>query len=143
MTIPFTSAAFVLFPLGSRRFALSASLVSELARPDELQAFPHTSEHVSGVLLRRGAILPVCDIAEVVIGKNAPPRKFFLIAVRKIGGTLERTAIPVSGECELTNAEMLPPTGKLPDYVCGLLSLHDGIVQVVSLEKLLGAEAHA
>jgi chemotaxis signal transduction protein len=138
-----TSAAFVLFPLGQKRYALPASRVSELARPDTLQTFPHTSKHVSGVLLRRGGILPVCDIAEVVAGKDVPPRKFYLIAVREIAGHRERTAIPVSGECELTNAELLSPTGKLPGYVRGLLSLKNEIVEVVDLEKLLAPEANA
>ena len=138
-----TSAAFVLFPLGRKRYALPAARVSELVRPDTLQTFPHTTKHVSGVLLRRGAILPVCDIAEVVAGKDVPPRKFYLIAVREIEGQRERTAIPVSGECELANAELLPPTGKLPEYVRGLLSLKDEIVEVVDLEKLLAPEANA
>jgi chemotaxis signal transduction protein len=138
-----TTAAFVLFPLGRKRYALPASRVNELARPDTLQTFPHTSKYVSGVLLRRGAILPVCDIAEVVAGKDVPPRKFYLIAVREIDGRRERTAIPVSGECELTNAELLPPTGTLPGYVRGLLSLKDEIVEVVDLEMLLATEARA
>jgi chemotaxis signal transduction protein len=49
----------------------------------------------------------------------------------------------VSGECELTNAELLSPTGKLPGYVRGLLSLKNEIVEVVDLEKLLAPEANA
>jgi chemotaxis signal transduction protein len=137
------SAAFVLFPLGKKRYALPASVVSELARPDQLHTFPHTSKHVAGVLLRRNAILPVCDVAEVIAGKDVPPRKFYLIALRAIGGQQERTAIPVSGECELTNSELLPRTGKLPAYVCGLLSLKDEIVEVVDLDAVLAPEANA
>ncbi len=135
--------AFVLFPLGKKRFALPADVVTELARPDRLQSFPHTTRMLSGVLLRRGQIVPVCDIAPVLVGQDAPPRKFFLIASRYFGHTREWTAIPVSGECELANTERLPVTGKLPNYVVGLLSLSDEIVEVLDLGILNGAEATA
>jgi chemotaxis signal transduction protein len=132
---------FVLFPLGKKRFALPASEVSELSRPDELQTFPHTTNLLAGVLMRRGKIVPVLDVAQVVIGPNAPQRRFYLIANRRFDQELEWTAIPVTGECELTSAEMLAPTGKLPPYVTGLLSLNDEIVEVIDLNRLAAAEA--
>jgi chemotaxis signal transduction protein len=131
---------FVLFPLGEKRFALPAETVSELARPDLQQTFPHTTPLMTGVLVRRGTIVPVCDVAQV-LAPNAPARKFYLIATRKTGRTAELTALPVSGECELTAAEILQPTTGLPPYVIGLLSLSDEIVQLIDLEKL--AEANA
>ena len=135
------SEKFVLFPLGKRRFALRASVVSELAQPDHLQAFPHTTPLLSGVLVRRGRIIPVLDVAQVLIGPDAPARKFYLIATRTFGRNSEWTAVPVSGECELLSAEMIEPTGRLPKYVIGLLSLDDEIVEVIELEKLAQAEA--
>lgn len=135
--------SFVLFPIGKRRFALPAEVVTELARPDREQGFPHTTRLLTGVLVRRGHIVPVCDVAPVLVGPNAPPRKFYLIATRKFERGSEWTAIPVTGECELSNAELLPPTGKLPGYVTGLLSLENEIVEVIQLEKLMVAEAIA
>src|SRR5438876_7847685 len=124
--------AWVLFPLGRKRFALPAETVTELARPDRLQAFPHTTTLLTGVLVRRGHIVPVCDVAQVLIGPLAPPRKFYLIATRKFeGGASEWTALPVTGECELTNTPMLPRTGPLPHHVVGLLSLDNEIIEVV------------
>ena len=135
--------SFVLFPLGEKRFALPAETVTELARPDRLQTFPHTTPLLTGVLLRRGRVVPVCDVAAVLVGPQAPARKFYLIANRSFGSVRERTAIPVSGECKLTSAEMLPPTGKLPPYVCGLLSLDSEIVEVLDLERLAAAEVRA
>lgn len=137
----FGANSFVLFPLGKKRFALPAERVTELARPDRLQNFPHTTGLLVGVLVRRGRIVPVCDIAQTLIGPEGPTRKFYLIATRKFGLYSEWTAIPVTGECELTSTEMLPPTGKLPGYVCGLLSLKDDIVEVLDLEKIAEAAA--
>ena len=130
------SEAFVLFPLGRKRFALPADSVTELARMDYLHEFPSNTRLVNGVLVRRGELIPVCDIAEVLVGADAPARKYYLIAKRKYDNFEERTAIPVSGDCELSNSPLLPPTGKLPEYVCGLLSLESEIVEVIDLEKL-------
>lgn len=131
---------FVLFPLGTKRFALPAPQVSELSRPDELQTFPHTTQLLSGVLLRRGKIVPVLDVAQVVIGPTAPVRKFYLIASRTFGKDTEWTAIPVTGECELMSATPVAPTGRLPKYVTALLSLEDEIIEVLDINQL-AAEA--
>lgn len=134
---------FVLFPLGDRRFALPAEKVSELARPDRLQTFPHSTPLLTGVLVRRGSIVPVCDVAQILIGNQGPARKFYLIASRQYGRTNEQVALPVTGECELTSAEIVAPTGKLPDYVLGLLTLGKEIIEVVDLEKIVGPEVAA
>jgi chemotaxis signal transduction protein len=129
--------AFVLFPLGKKRFALPAERVTELALMDTVHAFPSNTPLVNGVLVRRGEVIAVCDVAQVLVGRDAPPRKFYLIAKRRFDSAEERTAIPVSGDCELTNSELLPRTGDLAAYVQGLLSLPDEIVEVIELEKLM------
>ena len=138
-----TRQTFVLFPLGKKRFALPAEQVSEFARQDEPQAFPHTTPLLTGVVLRRNQIVPVADIAPVLVGADAPPRKFYLVVNRPGKMRANRAAIPVTGECELADAEQLPVTGKLPAYVCGLLSLKDEIVEVLDIEKLMSAEVRA
>ena len=135
------TASFVLFPLGKKRFALPATRVTELARMDHVHEFPSTTPLVSGVLVRRGEVIPVCDVAQVLVGRDAPPRKFYLIAKRKFETAEERAAIPVTGDCELTNSELLPRTGDLAVYVNGLLSLPDEIIEVLDLETLMMEEA--
>ena len=135
------TGSFVLFPLGKKRFALPATRVTELARMDQVHEFPSTTPLVSGVLVRRGEVIPVCDVAQVLVGRDAPPRKFYLIAKRKFETAEERAAIPVTGDCELTNSELLPRTGDLAVYVNGLLSLPDEIIEVLDLETLMMEEA--
>jgi chemotaxis signal transduction protein len=137
-----TRPRFVLFPLGDKRFALPAETVAELARPDLQQTFPHTTPLMTGVLVRRGTIVPVCDVAQVLVA-GAPARKFYLLATRKFRHNAELTALPVTGECELAAADVLPPTSGQPPYVIGLLSLPNEIVQLIDLEKLVDAEANA
>ena len=134
---------FVLFPLGNKRFALPAEKVTELAKPDRLQRFPQRTPLLTGVLVRRGRIVPVCDVAQALIGRGAPAGKFYLIANRQFESRKEWTAIPVTGECELTNVQPQQPQSKLPEYVMGVLSLENEIVEVLNLEKLIAAEAAA
>jgi len=135
------NALFVLFPIGKKRFALPAEQVTELAQPDTLQSFPHTTPLHTGVLIRRNHVVPVFDIAQVLVGPSAPQRKFYLIANRNFGREMEWTAVPVTGECELLRLEKRPPTGRLPHYVIGLLSLKDEIVEVVDLNLISGEAA--
>jgi len=135
--------AYVLFPLGEKRFALPAEMVTELARPDILHTFPHRTPLMTGVLVRRGRIVPVCDVAEVLVGPAAPPRKFYLIADCKVESRQELTAVPVTGECELASGSRVPLTGTEPPYISGLLQIGDKTVAIVALEKLLSPEATA
>jgi chemotaxis signal transduction protein len=133
--------SYVIFPLGKERFALPADVVTELAQPDHLQTFPHRTPLLAGVLVRRGRIVPVCDVAQVLLGPEAPPRKFYLIANCQIDSRQEWTAIPVTGECELVSMEPAEITGQHPAYVTGTLAAGDNSVTIVDLEKLISMEA--
>jgi|SRR6476660_7943558 chemotaxis signal transduction protein len=132
--------SYVLFPLGGKRFALPAETVTELARPDSVQTFPHRTPLLTGVLVRRGRIVPVCDVAQVLVGPAAPPRKFYLIANCNLESRHELTAVPVTGECELASGALVPRTGQEPPYIRGLLMMGDEIVEIVALEKLIAVE---
>jgi chemotaxis signal transduction protein len=133
--------SYVIFPLGEKRFALPAEVVTELAQPGHLQTFPHRTPLLAGVLVRRGRIVPVCDVAQVLLGPEAPPRKFYLIATCQIDSRQEWTAIPVTGECELVSMEPAPPVGQQPPYVTGELAADGDTVAIVDLEKLISMEA--
>jgi len=144
----FNEQSYVLFPMGRKRFALPAEQVSELARPrgqaqEEMQSFPHTTPLLTGVILRRNQIVPIADVAPLLVGPDAPERKFYLVVQREVQGRSARIAIPVTGECELAAATQQPGASKLPAYVCGLLSLSNEIVEVLDLERLLPMEVQA
>jgi chemotaxis signal transduction protein len=133
--------SFVLVALGGRRYALPAASVAELVAPGPLLTFPHTTPLVSGVLVRRGRIVPVYDIAQALIGPGGSPRKFYLIVAGAYGSGDEWIAIPVSGECELTRGEPLAPSQDLPPYISGLLPVGSENVQILDLEALSEATA--
>lgn len=135
--------SFVLFPLGEKRFALPAEIVTELARPGRLQSFPHRTPLMLGVLARRGRIVPVFDIARVLVGPDAPSGRFYLIANRQLEAVRESTAIPVTGECALAAGVPAQPGHGLPAYVTGVLSLGSETIEVVDIERLIALEDQA
>jgi chemotaxis signal transduction protein len=136
--------SYVLFPMGPRRFALPAEKVTELARPDRLQTFPHGTPLLAGVLVRRGRIVPVYDVAQHLVGPEAPPRRFYLIANRQIDAHHEWTAITVTGECELASVKVSDFVAEAkedqPPYICGSIAVGGAYVDVVDLEKLISME---
>src|SRR5258707_13499865 len=101
--------SFVLLRLGERRFAVSAKQIAELVAPSRVFRFPHRKPKLEGVILRRGRIVPVCDVSEMLLGKRLTSRRFYLIAVRNYGPQRERVPMPVTGECQLIKQARMEP----------------------------------
>ncbi len=135
--------SFVLLQIGTRRVALPAGLVAELAPPVRLHAFPHTSKLISGVIVRRGRIVPVYEAALVLGGRSSSSQRFYLIARWQVGNASELGAIPVNGECELANGEMQPPAMDRPTYVAGTLAVGDDSFDVLNLDAFAASYANA
>jgi len=135
--------SFVLLRLGERRFALPASEVAELVAPSRIFRFPHKSAAIEGVILRRGRMIAVCDIAEQLTGKKLGTRRFHLLATRKYGCQLDWIAIPVSGECELINAEMMEAGCNDSAHVNGWLSHGGEVIEVLRLSALTPGPSEA
>jgi chemotaxis signal transduction protein len=129
--------SYVLLQMGDRRFAMPARSVSELAPPVRLHEFPHTSSLVVGVIVRRGRMIPVYDIAPVLTGQSPFTHRFYLVAQRKFGAVSEPSAIPVSGECELAVAELQPRTAADPEYISGSLQINGEDIKALDLEALV------
>jgi chemotaxis signal transduction protein len=128
--------SFVLVQIGDRRFAIPADIVAELAPPVRLHTFPHDSPSLTGVIVRRGHIVPVYDSDSVLTGKSSSAHRFYLIARRRIAKAAEFGAIPVNGECDLATCEMLPPPAERPAYVVGTLAIDGDSLEVLDLEAL-------
>lgn len=136
-----SGASFVLLQVGNRRFGLPAEIVSELAPPVRLHTFPHTTPLASGVIVRRGRIVPVFDVSSILSGKSSFNHRFYLIAQRRVGNATEASAIPLSGECELATAEMRAPEEGRAPFVAGLLNIGDEPIEVLDFEKLVNSAA--
>jgi chemotaxis signal transduction protein len=128
--------SFVLLRLGERRFAVAADDTAELVSPSRVFSFPHRTPGIEGVILRRGRIVPVCDVAEKLIGTRLTTRRFYLIALRRYGQRTGWVAIPVTGECELINAELTAASASDERHVAGWLSHGGDVIEVLRLDGL-------
>jgi chemotaxis signal transduction protein len=128
--------SFVLLRLGDRRFAVAAGQIAELVAPSRVFRFPHHTSEIEGVILRRGRIVPVCDVAEKLLGKGLKSRRFYLITQRRYGAQTEWVALPVTGDCELINAEMTLPSDTDAPHVSGWLSHAGDVIEVLNLAAL-------
>jgi chemotaxis signal transduction protein len=144
MTQPVESIlqSFVLLGLGERRFAVAAAQISELVSPSRIFRFPHRTPKLEGVILRRGRIVPVCDVAENLLGKALTSRRFYLIAVRHYGDKSEWVALPVSGDCELIVAEMAIAGEADAPHVAGWISHNGEVIEVLNLDALTPGAEH-
>jgi chemotaxis signal transduction protein len=138
-TISFDQAdsfSCVLLRLGERRFALAAEQVSELAAPSRIFRFAQKTPEIDGVILRRGRVVPVCDIAEKLMGKRLTQRRFYLIALRPQREGADWVAIPVSGECELIQTDLTPASPSDSPHVSAWLSHQGEVIEVLNLFAL-------
>lgn len=125
---------FVTFPLGEERYALDSSQVKELVMPSRVHSFPHTMPSLEGVLVRRGSVVPVCDLGKA-FGQGARP-SLYLVAQCTYAGRAETVAIPVRGACELVQGQRVEAREKVP-FGAGLLCTAGSTVPLLDLDQLV------
>lgn len=133
--------SYVIVPIGSRRFSVAAESIVELISIGNLQWFPHRTPWISGVIVRRGRVVPVCDVGRLLGEKNESIDRFHLIAEWRAGDTRDWCAIPVAGECELANGEAVVQvdvhTENQEPYITGSLQVGEDRIQILDLGKLI------
>jgi purine-binding chemotaxis protein CheW len=125
---------FVTFPLGEELFALDSFQVKELVMPSRVYSFPHTMRSLEGVLLRRGTVIPVCDLRGA-FGQGTE-RNVYVVAQCNYAGRIETVAIPISGACELVQGVR----DESPDevtFVAGLLRTGGRTVPLLDLDQVV------
>jgi chemotaxis signal transduction protein len=136
-----TDTSFVVMQIGDRRVALPAAIVAELAPPVRLHCFPHTAASVTGVIVRRGRIVPVYEADSLLATRGRSAQRFYLIARRMLGQGSEWAAIAVDGECELVTGELQPRSAEQSSYIAGTLEVGERILDVLDFEALVATKA--
>lgn len=136
------AGSFVVAQVGDRRIALPREIVSELIGSPIVHSFPHTTPLLTGVVIRRGLIVPVLDLGPGVFGRPSPPGRSFLVVRREIGGLTDYCAIPVQGECQIVS-DILQPCEDDEGCAIGILDVNGERIQVLNLERTIASGAAA
>jgi chemotaxis signal transduction protein len=128
------STRFVTFPLGEQRYALESSQVKELLMPAQVYRFPHTMSSVEGVLVRRGRVIPVCDLRPA-LGHHVQC-SFYVVARCNYAGRQEIIAIPVNGACQLVQGERSEAQEPVT-FVAGLLHSGGQTLPLLDLDQVV------
>jgi chemotaxis signal transduction protein len=135
--------SYVIVPIGSRRFSLAAESVVELVSVGNMQEFPHRTPWISGVIVRRSRVVPVCDVARLLGERNDSIGRFHLIAEWRAGDTRDWCAIPVAGECELASVETPEQVDVNAEnqepHIIGSFQVGEDRIQILNLGKLIQA----
>jgi hypothetical protein len=75
----------------------------------------------------------------VLCGRESSVHRFYLVARRDFGNETEPSAIPVNGECELSNSKLIPAENGEAPHFAGSLDIDGEKIQVLNLEALVSA----
>jgi chemotaxis signal transduction protein len=132
------STGFVLFRLADRTFATSLDDVREIVRLEGLERLPGAQSPLAGLIVLRGAPLPVFDLREAA---NLPGD------VLVLDRDDDPLGVAVDGVLAVLNPADLPDAGdaprSLPAYVVGVRRHNDVPVLLVDLRLLLDRAAAA
>lgn len=129
--------SFILLPMGNRKIAFAAESVIELVASSEEQGIPHHTPWLSGVIVRRGRVVPICDVRRLLGDEATSPGGCHLIVESQARGTRDWYAIPVVGECALATAETMLPAQDCAEHVAGILPVGDEKIEIMDLGKLI------
>lgn len=126
---------YVLFRLGDRRFVTKLDEVREIVRLSGLETLPGMRPPLAGVVVLRGAPLPVLDVrAADQVGTDGGDVLVMHVDGDAVGIAVDQV-LAVLGADELQTAE--PPAKALPEYVVGVRRDGNGPLLLVDLHLLL------
>ena len=126
---------YVLFRLGDRRFVTELAEVREIVRLSGLEALPGMRPPLAGVVVLRGAPLPVLDVrAAEQVGADGGDVLVMDVDGDAVGIAVDQV-LAVLGAEQLQTAE--PPSKALPSYVVGVRRDAAGPLLLVDLHVLL------
>jgi len=129
---------YVMFRLGERRFVTALDDVREIVRLTGLEELPGTEPPLAGVIVLRGAPLPVLDVRAMADPAETEGEAGDVLVMEVDGdavGVAVDQVLAVLGADELQHGDA--PAKALPAYVIGVRSDDQGPVMLVDLNRLL------
>lgn len=138
---------FILFELGTDRYALDAGQVAEVLPLTRIKQVPQAPAGVAGVLNYRGAPVPVIDLSEMMLGRPAQRRlstRIILARYPEAGGDTRLLGLIAEKATESMRREAADfvasgVTNEEAAYLGPVASDGHGLVQWIEVKNLLSA----
>ena len=130
------------FRIGRETFGVPIGLVHEIVRVPDITAVPEAPDCIEGVINLRGKIVSVVDLRKRFGEKDIHANKKNRILVAEVEGKMVGLIVDAASEVlkvppsEIENPPNVFEEGEL-NYVTGVGKLHDRLVILVDLTKIL------
>jgi purine-binding chemotaxis protein CheW len=140
---------YLTFLLGEEEYGVEILRVQEIKGWEHVTHIPNTPEYLCGVLNLRGTIVPVIDLR---LRFEMPKRAYTpttVVVVLNVGEGIQRTVgVVVDGVSDAHNIlpEEIKPspdfgTNVSTDFIKGLVSIGNGMMMILNIDRLLRVEA--
>jgi chemotaxis-related protein WspB len=138
---------FLLFRLGSDRYAIDASQIVEILPLISIKKVLRSPPGIAGTINYRGAFVPVIDLTELTLSHPAPSRlstRIILVRCCEDDGTLRLLGLIAENATEIAQCEpndFVPSgiTNELAPYLGPIAMGPHGLMQRIEVNKLLTA----
>lgn len=145
-------ALFLVFCIGTERFALKATEVAEVLPRLPLKPIAHAPLWVAGIFAHRGALVPVIDVSALTFGTSAQARTSTRLVLvnyqpqpwseaRWLGLILEQATDTL--RCDPAEFQPYGVDNQQAPYLGPVREDAQGLMQWIGVAELLTAEVHA
>jgi len=131
------------FRIGSEEYAIDIMAVREIKGWSETTVLPNQPNFVLGVLNLRGTIVPIFDLrCRFGLGLTTATSNHVIIIAKVQDRTIGLLVDAVSDILTVQSDQIQPvpeiERGASADFMSGIINIGDGMVVILSLEKLFG-----
>lgn len=132
--------------VAGERYGIEVGRVHEIIRSTAITALPGVGKSFSGVINLRGRVIPVMDLRREFGLPDAPATRLSRIVVAEAAGAHIGLVVDAVNEVVRIPSSAIEPTPTLSTtaatgHLTGIARATDGLIIVLDLERLLGAEA--
>jgi purine-binding chemotaxis protein CheW len=132
---------FISFKTGGEEYAIDIIAVREIRGWSQTTVLPHQSPDACGVMNLRGTIVPVFDLRRRFSMGATNPSDTHVVIVVVVADRLVGLLVDAVSDILTIDANEIRPlpemdAGASVDFLAGIVSVKDGMVVILSLEKL-------
>jgi chemotaxis-related protein WspB len=141
----------LVFRVGEKSFSLPTAHVVEVVPRVRLREVPGAPDHVAGLLMYRGGVLPVVDLSQLLGGRPAVSvlsTRIVIFEYRNTGQELRRIGVIAEGATETINIDPHAFDSTTLDFertpYLGGVATHEGsLLQLIHMDRLLAESLRA